>query len=64
MDARDGGADAEVDEHFRNAYDANGIDRSLVRQALAMSPTERLDALEARLGSLRELLAARVLPDR
>jgi hypothetical protein len=50
-------ADAEVESRFREAYDENGVDLTLVRESLALTPADRLAALEATLSSLDELVA-------
>jgi hypothetical protein len=42
----------ELSERFRNAYDDNGVDRSLIRWSLAQSPTERVMAVEESLNAL------------
>ncbi len=44
--------DAELDARFRAAYDANGVDRSLIRWTLAQTPTERVRAVEETLNAL------------
>ena len=62
MDRAEDPADAEVAERFRDAYDDSGVDRTLVRQSLALTPAERLVALEAALASLDDLLALRHPP--
>ena len=51
--------DAELEQRLRDAYDQNGVDLTLVRASLAMSPADRLAALEQRVSSLQDLLAAR-----
>ena len=38
--------DQELDSRWAAAYDEDGVDRSLIRQALAQTPTERLATLE------------------
>ncbi len=52
-------AEFDPERHAREAYDENGVDRTLVRAALALSPAERLAALEDRLRAYDDLLAAR-----
>lgn len=44
--------DAELDARFREAYDANGVDRSLIRWHLSLTPTERVRAVEETLNAL------------
>ena len=44
--------DAELDARFRAAYDANGVDRSLIRWNLTQTPTERVRAVEETLNAL------------
>lgn len=43
---------AELAARFREAYDENGVDRSLIRWNLAQTPTERVRAVEATLNAL------------
>ena len=43
----------ELAERFAAAYDDNGVDRTLVRESLTLTPTERL----ARLDDFLETLA-------
>jgi hypothetical protein len=43
---------AELEARFRDAYDENGVDRSLIRWNLARTPTERVRAVEATLNAL------------
>lgn len=42
----------DLDARFRDAYDVNGVDRSLIRWSLALTPTERVRAVEATLNAL------------
>jgi len=42
----------ELNERLRDAYDENGVDRSLIRWSLARSPTERVMAVEEALNAL------------
>jgi hypothetical protein len=42
----------ELDARFREAYDENGVDRSLIRWNLSLTPTERVVALENLLSAL------------
>ncbi|MFI5301303.1 MAG: hypothetical protein ACHREM_24730 [Polyangiales bacterium] len=47
MDARDpkqAEADREVAEWFAAAYDENGVDRSLIRHSLSLTPEQRMQA--------------------
>ena len=44
--------DAELDARFRAAYDASGVDRSLIRWNLTQTPTERVRAVEETLNAL------------
>ena len=44
--------DAELEARFREAYDANGVDRSLIRWSLTQTPTERVRAVEEMLNAL------------
>ncbi len=46
---------AELEVRFRDAYDDNGVDRSLIRWNLARTPTERVRAVEATLNALSTL---------
>jgi len=48
----DDSATKELNERLRDAYDENGVDRSLIRWSLARSPTERVMAVEATLNAL------------
>jgi hypothetical protein len=59
MDPAASSADDEVSARFRDAYDQSGVDRTLVRESLALTPAERLAALEATLASLDDLLTLR-----
>jgi hypothetical protein len=47
--------DQELSQHFRAAYDADGVDRSLIRANLDRTPTERLEALEEWLQALTQV---------
>ena len=42
----------ELNERLHDAYDENGVDRSLIRWSLARSPTERVMAVEEALNAL------------
>jgi len=42
---------AELEARFRQAYDENGVDRSLIRWNLERTPTERVRAVEATLNA-------------
>ncbi|HSN97095.1 MAG TPA: hypothetical protein VLS89_02320 [Candidatus Nanopelagicales bacterium] len=48
------------DEGDDSPYDENGVDRSLVRWMLSLSPTERLAAVQS---SIDLIMSARELPD-
>ncbi len=54
--------DAELDARFRDAYDANGVDRSLIRWNLTQTPTERVRAVEETLNALATI--RRIQPPR
>lgn len=41
-----GDVENELQERLEAAYDENGVDRSLIRENLALSPDERLAQLE------------------
>ena len=41
-------------------YDENGVDRSLIRRMLSLSPTERLAAVQS---SIDLIMSVRELPD-
>jgi len=47
--------DADLERRFRAAYDENGVDRSLIRWNLSLTPTERVRSLEATLNALATL---------
>lgn len=51
-DEAEDSVDAELDARFRAAYDANGVDRSLIRWSLTQTPTERVRAVEETLNAL------------
>ena len=51
-------ADLELRRRFEAAYDENGVDRSQIRQRLALSPEQRLVQLENAANGLRELRGA------
>ncbi len=42
----------ELQRRFDEAYDDNGVDRSLIRSNLALTPTQRLENLENLLNDL------------
>lgn len=42
----------ELNQRLREAYDDNGVDRSLIRWSLARTPTERVRAVEESLNAL------------
>ena len=42
----------ELERRFAAAYDAQGVDRSLIRWNLARTPTERVRAVEEMLSAL------------
>jgi hypothetical protein len=44
--------DRELEERFRDAYDEDGVDRSLIRWSLSLTPTERVMAVEETLNAL------------
>jgi len=48
----------ELDERVKAAYDENGVDRSLIRAHLALSPAERLARLERLLEDLASVRRA------
>jgi hypothetical protein len=50
-------ADRELRHRFETAYDENGVDRSQIRQRLALSPEERLARVDEAANALRELRA-------
>lgn len=45
----------EVEQRFEEAYDENGVDRSLIRWSLSRTPTERVMAVEETLNALATL---------
>ena len=45
----------ELEQRFEEAYDANGVDRSLIRRSLSCTPTERVRAVEEALNALATL---------
>lgn len=45
-------ADDELQRRFKEAYDENGVDRSLIRANLKLTPSERLANLESFLRDL------------
>ncbi len=49
-----------AEERDNDPYDENGVDRSLVRWMLGLSPTERLEVVQ---GSIDLIMSARTLPD-
>lgn len=42
-------SDSEVDEKVEGIYDENGVDRSLIRWMLSLTPDERLEYAESSL---------------
>jgi len=44
--------DEDLQARLHEAYDDNGVDRSLIRYCLAQTPTERVRAVEATLSAL------------
>jgi hypothetical protein len=48
----DEAVDADLDARFREAYDENGVDRSLIRWHLGLTPAERVRAVEETLNAL------------
>lgn len=53
----DSGNNVEPDDW---PYDENGVDRSLIRWMLSLSPTERLEAVQS---SIELVASVRALPD-
>ena len=53
---------SELDERLNDAYDENGVDRSLIRWSLSQSPTERVMTVEESLNALASL--RRICPPR
>jgi FMN-dependent NADH-azoreductase len=49
---RESSVSEELSERFRDAYDDNGVDRSLIRWSLSLSPTQRVMAVEESLNAL------------
>lgn len=47
--------DGELQERFDSAYDDTGVDRSLIRWSLSLSPTERVRGVEETLNALEIL---------
>lgn len=45
----------ELEQSFEEAYDENGVDRSLIRWSLSRTPTERVMAVEETLNTLATL---------
>jgi hypothetical protein len=56
-------ADRELRRRFETAYDENGVDRSQIRQRLALSPEERLARVDETANALRELRAGMEIRD-
>ncbi len=54
--------DRELAERFRDAYDEDGVDRSLIRFCLSLTPTERVKSVEETLNALATV--RRVEPSR
>jgi hypothetical protein len=54
--------DRELEQRFRDAYDENGVDRSLIRWSLSLTPTERVMAVEETLNALATM--RRITPAR
>ncbi|AUX24068.1 uncharacterized protein SOCEGT47_046010 [Sorangium cellulosum] len=50
-----------AEERDDSPYDENGVDRSLVRWMLSLSPTERLAQVQS---AIDLIMSARELPDR
>jgi hypothetical protein len=44
--------DRELAQRFCDAYDEDGVDRSLIRFCLSLSPTERVKSVEETLNAL------------
>jgi hypothetical protein len=53
---------SELEERLNDAYDENGVDRSLIRWSLSQSPTERVMSVEESLNALASL--RRICPPR
>ena len=53
---------SELDERLNDAYDENGVDRSLIRWSLSQTPTERVMSVEESLNALASL--RRICPPR
>ena len=51
--------DTPAEERDDSPYDSNGVDRSLVRWMLSLTPTERLAAVQ---GSIDLIMSVRELP--
>ena len=49
------GTERELQERLESAYDENGVDRSLIRWSLSLSPTERVRGVEETLNALETL---------
>lgn len=46
---------SELERRFEAAYDDNGVDRSLIRWSLSLTPTQRVMAVEETLNALATL---------
>jgi hypothetical protein len=53
----DSGINVDLDDW---PYDENGVDRSLIRWMLSLSPTERLEAVQS---SIELVASVRAVPD-
>lgn len=51
-DVQETAIEREIEERFREAYDENGVDRSLIRWSLTQTPTERVMGVEETLNAL------------
>jgi hypothetical protein len=51
-------ADGELTLRFQDAYDDSGVDRSQIRDRLALSPEQRLQRLDEAIRSVLELREA------
>lgn len=56
--------DGPADPDGRPAYDANGVDLTLVRAELARTPAERLEALRQEVESLERIRRVGRVPTR
>jgi hypothetical protein len=47
--------ETELQRRFKDAYDDNGVDRTLIRESLALTPAQRLADLECFLSELAKV---------